>query len=105
MKLSRPIKLLVGAATLWLPLYMIAFFAMIMMRLPGGEAGFDLLFKVHMATSIASVALLAFYVVHLFKAKHFAGDQRVMWALAIFVLGPFAMPFYFVKNVWPEEAY
>ena len=102
MKLSRPIKLLVGAATLWLPLYMIAFFVIVFTGAFPTEDGFNMLFRVHMATSIASVGLLAFYVLHLFKAKHLVGDQRVMWALAIFFLGPFAMPVYFANHVWPE---
>ena len=106
MRLSRPIKLLVGAATVWLPLYMVAFFMIVFAGMSTHSAmdldSFDILFRVHMATSILSVGLLAFYVVHLFKAKHFVGDQRLMWALAIFFLGPLAMPFYFFNHVWPE---
>jgi hypothetical protein len=106
MKLSRPIKLLVGAATVWLPLYMIAFFMIVFAGMSSHSSldidSFDLLFRVHMATSILSVGLLVFYVVHLFKAKHLVGDQRLMWALTIFFLGPLAMPVYFFKHVWPE---
>lgn len=101
MKLSRPIKLLVGAATLWLPLYMIAFFAF---AFSGGwrdKHSFDVLFRVHMVSSLLSVGLLVFYIVHLFKVS-LNTDRRIMWALTIFFLGPFAMPFYFFKHVWPE---
>ena len=106
MKLSKPVKVLVGGATVWLPLYMMAFSAIVFAGMfthsaPDIEA-FDVLFRVHMATSILSVGLLAFYVVHLFQAKHLVGDQRVMWALVILFLGPLAMPFYFFKHVWPE---
>ena len=100
MKLSRPIKLLVGAATLWLPLYMIAFFAIVFSRSITPE-GFDVLWRVHMATMLVSIGTLAFYVVHLFKVQ-LPTDQKLMWALTIFFLGPLAMPFYFVKHLWPD---
>ncbi|HUS33300.1 MAG TPA: hypothetical protein VMZ53_32580 [Kofleriaceae bacterium] len=106
MKLSRPIKLLVGAATLWLPLYMLAFIATIFAGVATHSApdvdAFEILFRVHMATMVLSMGLLAFYVVHLFKATHLASDQRIMWALVILFFGPFAMPVYFVNHVWPE---
>lgn len=106
MKLSRPIKLLVGAATLWIPLYMIAFFAIVFAGVfthsaPGIEA-FDVLFSVHMATSLLSVALLVLYVVHIFQTKALASDQRIMWLLVILFLGPLAMPVYFFKYLLPE---
>jgi hypothetical protein len=100
MKLSRPIKLLVGAATLWLPLYMIAFFVLIGTR-SMTFVDFDTLWNVHMATTLLSVGVLVFYVVHLFKVP-LPTDQKLMWALTLFFLGPLAMPFYFFKHVWPE---
>jgi hypothetical protein len=106
MKLSRPIKLLVGAATLWLPLYMIAFFVIVftgvfMHSAPDFDS-FDVLFRVHMVTSLLSVALLVFYIVHIFQTKALPSDQRIMWLLVILFLGPLAMPVYFFKHVVRE---
>jgi hypothetical protein len=107
MKLSRPIKLLVGAATLWIPLYMIAFMAFVFAQVFAHSApdfqAFDVLFTVHMATSLLSVGLLVLYIVHLFQTKAIPSDQRIMWLLVILFFGPLAMPVYFFKHVWPEE--
>jgi len=106
MKLSRPTKMLVGAATLWIPLYMMAFIAIVFTQVftqsaPGIEA-FDVLFTVHMATTLLSVALLVIYIVHLFQTKSLPSDQRIMWLLVILFFGPLAMPVYFFKHMWPE---
>jgi hypothetical protein len=106
MKLSRPIKMLVGAATLWIPLYMIAFMAIVFSSVFSHSApdidSFDVLFRVHMATSLLSVALLVIYIVHLFQTKAIPSDQRIMWLLVILFFGPLAMPVYFFKHMWPE---
>jgi hypothetical protein len=107
MKLSKPVKLLVGGATVWLPLYMIAFFVIVFtgvfMHSAPDVDSFDVLFRVHMATTLLSVGLLVFYIVHIFQTKLLASDQRIMWLLVILFLGPLAMPIYFFKYVWPDE--
>jgi hypothetical protein len=100
MKLSTPTKVLIAGATLWLPIYMIAFFAFMFTGTFDSPGAFDVLWRVHMATSLLSVGLLAFYVVHLFKTPAAGGDNRVLWALTLFFFGPFAMPIYFFKYVW-----
>jgi hypothetical protein len=86
---------------------MIAFFAIVFTGVFTHSApdvdSFHVLFRVHMATMILSVGLLVFYVVHLFKVQ-LPADQRIMWALVIFFLGPLAMPFYFFNHVWPEAS-
>jgi len=102
MYLPRPLKLLLFALTVWLPLYMVAFVALIMVGAPRSEAGFQTLMLVHGATMIVEVGLMIFYIVHVFKARTVASDKRALWGIALFCGAPIAMPVYFFAHVWPE---
>lgn len=103
MKIPQSLKVLVLGLTLWQPIYIVTFLVMVMTgSMMGSEASFQTLMAVHMATMVASIALLVFYIVHLFKAPSIPGDKRVLWGLALFMGAPIAMPIYFFAHVWPE---
>ena len=98
MKLSKPVKLLVLALTLWPPLYTLAFIVMMVSFTPAIS---DTLMVVHGATMLISVLLLVFYVVHLFKTDHVPADKKTLWAIALFLGSTIAMPIYWFVHVWP----
>jgi hypothetical protein len=102
MTLSRPIKILLLALTLWVPIYMIAFMAM--MFSPVLTDHFDLLFGVHTATMVVQALLLLVYIVHLFKASSVERDKRALWGISLFCGAPIAMPIYWFTHIWPEQA-
>jgi uncharacterized membrane protein len=101
MTLSRPIKILLLALTLWVPIYMVGFMAM--MFSPGMMENFDVLFRVHMATMGIQALLLLVYVVHLFKASTVERDKRALWGISLFCGAPIAMPIYWFTHIWPER--
>ena len=107
MNIPRPLKLVILVLTLWQPLYIAAFMAMAFTGgafAPHSEASFDVLMHVHMATMIASIVLLVFYIVHVFKARSVASDKRALWGITLFCAAPIAMPIYFFAHVWPEHS-
>jgi hypothetical protein len=100
MTLSRPIKILLLAMTLWVPIYMIAFMAM--MFSPLMIENFDVLFRVHVGTMAIQALLLLVYIVHLFKSSHVERDKRALWGISLFCGAPIAMPIYWFTHIWPE---
>ena len=100
MTLSKPIKILLLALTLWVPVYMIAFMAMTFsMNVPD----FDLLFRVHMATMGIQAVLMLVYIVHLFKTPRVERDKRALWGITLFCAAPIAMPIYWFTHIWPDD--
>jgi hypothetical protein len=64
------------------------------------EELFDYLFVAHILTMLIIMALLAFYVVHLFKNDSMPSDQRILWMLVLFFGNLFAFPVYWYLHVW-----
>jgi hypothetical protein len=112
MRVSRPVAVLVGALTLWPILYMFIFFAVFMNGFfthPGSaeqpEAAFrsfQILMALHLGTMLLMMALLTFYIVHVFKNAAIAGDKRALWAVVLFFGNIIAMPVYWFLYVWRE---
>ena len=115
MKLSKPIKLAVAAATVWPFVYFVLFMATIatsffwMLPPPGSKApgtgpflAFGLLFAAHFVTMFLTMALLLFYIVFLFKTDRVRQDKKALWAAVLFLGNMFAMPVFFYIYVWPE---
>ncbi len=100
MNLPRPLKLAILALTLWPPLYMVAFFA-ILIAAPT-TVPFSVLFTLHVATMAVQMGLLVFYLVHLFKSPSVDRDKRTLWGITLFLGAPIAMPIYWFTHVWPE---
>jgi hypothetical protein len=58
----------------------------------------------HLATMLISVALLAFYIVHLFRNARIDGNMKAVWAIVIFMGGQLAMPVYWYLYIWRDAA-
>ena len=97
----RRTRWVVGALTVWLPIYMLAFLAFAIFSVtrggdepPGGGGGFAALFAVHVATMVISFVLLAIYAIDIFRNPAVREDRRVMWLVLVLFVGPGAMPVY-----------
>jgi hypothetical protein len=113
-KLSKPLKLLIGVLTVWPCLYLVLFLAVFaFMFLSFGRAGrgpspaeiqqgFAVLFILHFATMVLVLGLMAFYIVHLFQARSVPQDRKVLWAVILFLGNVFAMPVYWYMHVWRD---
>ena len=108
MKLSKPSKILVLVATFAPPVYMIAFFASFFLSFgkPGNASpifdNFGLFMAIHLCVMLLTFALLAFYIVFLFKTERVKPEQKVLWAVVLFFGGPIAMPIFWFVHVWPS---
>lgn len=100
MYIPKFVKLVVLVLTLWVPLYMLGFFAL--MTSPTLIA-FDTLFALHAFTMLVEMVLLLFYVVHLFKTKHVEAGKKALWGISLFGGGPIAMPIYWFVHLWPDS--
>ena len=61
---------------------------------------FTVLFFGHLAAALLVCALVAFYVVHLFRTPLVANDMKGFWAVVIFLGSVFSMPIYWRLYVW-----
>ena len=105
MRLSRPIQLLVGAATLLPIVYMVYFFVAMSSSIAtrhGGPDDFDLLFRLHLGTMLLIFALLIFYIVYLFRTTRVSQDKKALWAVVLFMGNMFAMPVFWFLYVWRD---
>ena len=115
MTISKPVKLLVGALSVWPFIYVFLFFGFIatsffwMGRTDGqaGEGGipiaFGVLFAAHLGTMVLILGLLIFYVVHLFKTDRVPQEKKALWAAVLILGNMLAMPVFFYIYVWPDE--
>ncbi len=114
MKIGRPTALLIGLVTAWPIVYMVLFFASMFAGVaPGSEAtdlpvfgGFETLMAFHLATMVAMLAVVVFYVVHAFKNDALGSEKRILWVIVLLLGGSFAAPIYWFHYVWrsPQEA-
>lgn len=118
MNLSRPVKIVVGAFTLVPLVHILVFmttflwiFVQISQIRPGAppeafgqgiERWFFLLMALHFAMMLVAWALIAFYLVYLFKTDRVAKDKKALWAVVLFMAGLIAMPVFFWLYIWPE---
>ncbi len=116
LKLSKPIKVLVGVGTAWLILYPLLFivvwFTMFrgFMSL-GEEAGppafitslFPAILPLHCLTIIIQFALMAFYLFHVIKNNAGSDVLRVILGIGVFFMPYVAMPIYFFLYIWPQQ--
>jgi hypothetical protein len=115
--LSKPIKLIVAAATAWPIVYMFLFFIFVFGSVfwaahsPAGDKGhaagppvaFLVLMAAHLGTILETFGLLAFYVTFLFKTERVPQDKKALWAAVLFLGNMVAMPVFFYLYVWPDE--
>ncbi len=113
--MTRPLKLLLGLATLWPVVYLVCFlgfwfFLMMWMvsRSPDeSEMPFGMMrvfFILHGITIVWILGLLAFYLYHLFQTDRVKNDQKALWAVVLFLGNAIAMPIYWYLYIWRERA-
>jgi hypothetical protein len=106
-RLSQTTKVVVLVMTLLMPVYLLLFMAG--MFLSVGNEGESLIFRhfavffvIHGLVMLLQFALIAFYIVYLFKAPRVPSDQKALWAVVLFMGGPVAMPIFWYLHIWRE---
>lgn len=115
--MKKPIKIILGIATLWPILYMAIFFVFIFSQvflfsmkeapsLSGPPTGFFIIFGLHFLTMLWIFALLIIYILNVFKNERVAKDKKALWAVVLFLGHMVAMPIYWYLYIWrePKEA-
>ncbi|MDH3493757.1 MAG: hypothetical protein OEM82_09425 [Acidobacteriota bacterium] len=102
-------KKLLGILTAWPFAYMFLFFLFVLAAIvlaPGGD-GFAVLFAlvlpIHFLTILLIIGLQIFYLIDVFKNDRVKKDHKVVWVIALFLGGLFAMPVYWYMNIWKES--
>jgi hypothetical protein len=108
MTFTKPVKLLLGALTIWPLVYMFLFMdfiatTMFWMGGPGAQPSEDstgiptvflLVFAAHAATILLMFGLVTFYIVYLFKSNRVPPDKKALWAAVLFLGNMLAMPIF-----------
>ncbi len=113
--MSRPLKILLGLASLWPLVYLFLFFGFIFAMVlgmgteldrGGGAPGrpFIILFILHGLTMLWIMALLAFYIYDVFNNERVSKDKKALWAVVLFLGNMFAMPVYWYLYIWHDPA-
>jgi hypothetical protein len=110
MRIKKPLAILIGLFTIWpiiyLLLFMVFFVVMaftIFQHAPQHQSGpgfFPYIVIPHVGTMLLMFALMAFYIVHVFKNAALKDDRRVLWAVVLFMGLPFSAPVYWWLFIW-----
>lgn len=105
MVLSRPIVVLLGIATVVPWVYMPLFIAFVFLPITRANpteaiAIFDRIFAIHMGVGFFCMALMAFFVVYLFKTSLVPNEKKALWAVVLFAANLFAMPIFWYIYMW-----
>ena len=68
----------------------------------GPPLTFQIIFPLHALTMLEMFGLLAVYMMHVFKTDRIAQDQKVLWAILIFMGNMIAMPIYWYLHIWKD---
>ncbi|RPI91312.1 MAG: hypothetical protein EHM40_16115 [Chloroflexi bacterium] len=118
MNLTKPVKIIIGIATLWYVLYPILFIGgmfMSMGMLPFLERSglsdgpftmfpfFGIIFPLHFCTIFVGLGLMAFYLVHVIKNTRGNETIRIILAIGNYVMPFISMPIYYYLYIWLEN--
>jgi hypothetical protein len=110
MSLSKTAKLLLIVATVAPPVYMVLFFVTFALMATAGQQNgflfenFAVFMIIHILVMFLMFALIAFYLVFLFKTDAVRNEMKAFWAVVIFMGAPIAMPIFWYLYVWPGPA-
>lgn len=93
MTLGRPVKIVVGALSLWPLLHLVLAVAFAAPRQ----------LAIEVATVLVTFALAAFYIAFLFRTDRLDSGRKLRWAIALFACNVLAMPVFFWIHVWPDR--
>jgi len=103
---ARPVAYLIGVLSVWPVVYFFAFLGLIGYIFEASpKQGFQVfqdVFLIHLATIVLMFALMATYLVHLFREDRLPSDRRVLWAVVLLLFGMFAFPVYWWLYVRPR---
>lgn len=117
MKLSKPVKILIGAGTgayvlfplLLFFIWLLAVFTVLVTSNYQGEPPpiffvlFSLMFPVICLVNLLHLVLVSFYIIHMIKNDAANETLRVLLALGLFFLPWLAMPLYFLIYILPNQ--
>jgi hypothetical protein len=109
MRLSRPVKVVVGVATLWPALWLMAEAVCMVTGLSNVHEGgpveiavCDAIWAMRWSLFLLPL-LMVFYLAYLFRKPGLTGTEKGMWAAAILVgCAPLFMPLFFLLQVWRD---
>ena len=114
MRLNRPTALVIGVLTVAPWAYFVFFISHFMPALDAMSSSpippeqffhnFNLIFRLHLLVMALIVALMAFYIVHLFRSDLVASDKKALWAVVLFLGNLLAMPVYWYLYMWPRSS-
>jgi hypothetical protein len=110
MRIRKPLAIAIGLVTVWpfvyLCLFMVFFVYMalaIFQHAPHHQPDpriFSYIVIPHVGTMLLSIALAAFYIVHVFKNAALKDDRRVLWVVVLFMGLPLSAPVYWSMFIW-----
>lgn len=111
MRLGKAGAIIIAVLTLMPWAYMFFFFSFFMSKFPRPHAQpsdqfvdqFNTVFRLQVVFALFFMALLAFYIVHLFRTDHVRADKKALWAVALFFGHFLAMPVYWWYYIWPRS--
>ena len=116
MKLHKPVKILIGLATLWFAIYPFLFIGVMMVGMgifpifaqssnsPDAIFSlFGLIFPLHFCTIFIAMGLMVFYLVHVIKNTQADETIRIVLGVGNYFLPFIAMPIYFYLYIWLDS--
>ena len=110
MRIRKPLAIVIGLFTIWPVIYMLLFLVFfvvmaftIFQQAPQHRPApgfFPYIVILHVGTMLLMFALMAFYIVHVFKNAALKDDRRVLWAVVLFMGLPFSAPVYWWLFIW-----
>jgi hypothetical protein len=117
MNISKPVKTLIGVATLWYVIYPFIFIGGIFMSMgmlpllansgnsepPFFMFPFFAIFPIHFCTIFLGMGLMAFYLIHVIKNSKADETVRIILGIGCFFMPFIAMPLYYYLYIWLEN--
>lgn len=103
--MSKSVRISWGLLTL-LPIVYFLFFISFVTSIDHSQPAADLeeqfknVFKLHIVTMVLMVALIASYIVYLFKSGVVPKDKKALWCVVLVAGNMFAMPLFWFFYVW-----
>lgn len=110
MLIRKPLAIVIGLFTIW-PLIYVGLFMVflvvvaftIFQHAPQHQSGpgiFPYIIIPHVGTMLLMLALMAFYIVHVFKNPALKPDWRIVWTALLFFIFAFSGPVYWWLFIW-----
>jgi len=111
---SKPVRLVLGIATLWPLAYLLIFMGFVFSMLLRGnsqpQGGRDLpsgviaIFVLHGITIVWLWVLLAIYIYNVFHNDRVDKDKKALWAVVLFLGNMIAMPIYWYLYIGTDDS-